>query len=146
MIEPYPKGGKIGLFGGAGVGKTVVIMELINNIAKVRGVNGAALRAGRRGLLGGLCLGSLEPQTSLPQSCRRFMAALRSLSIWVAAAGLSSVHHKELATSTPFLPPPPPMCIAHVHNPTPSFRRTVASPSSAVLASALARATICTTR
>jgi len=36
LIEPYPKGGKIGLFGGAGVGKTVVIMELINNIAKVR--------------------------------------------------------------------------------------------------------------
>jgi F-type H+-transporting ATPase subunit beta len=34
LIEPYPKGGKIGLFGGAGVGKTVIIMELINNIAK----------------------------------------------------------------------------------------------------------------
>jgi len=34
LIEPYSKGGKIGLFGGAGVGKTVVIMELINNIAK----------------------------------------------------------------------------------------------------------------
>jgi F-type H+-transporting ATPase subunit beta len=34
MIEPYAKGGKIGLFGGAGVGKTVIIMELINNIAK----------------------------------------------------------------------------------------------------------------
>lgn len=34
MIEPYSKGGKIGLFGGAGVGKTVVILELINNIAK----------------------------------------------------------------------------------------------------------------
>ena len=34
LIEPYAKGGKIGLFGGAGVGKTVVIMELINNIAK----------------------------------------------------------------------------------------------------------------
>jgi F-type H+-transporting ATPase subunit beta len=34
LITPYPKGGKIGLFGGAGVGKTVVIMELINNIAK----------------------------------------------------------------------------------------------------------------
>ena len=32
---PYAKGGKIGLFGGAGVGKTVLIMELINNIAKV---------------------------------------------------------------------------------------------------------------
>lgn len=34
LLEPYPKGGKIGLFGGAGVGKTVIIMELINNIAK----------------------------------------------------------------------------------------------------------------
>ena len=34
LIEPYSKGGKIGLFGGAGVGKTVLIMELINNIAK----------------------------------------------------------------------------------------------------------------
>src|SRR5678809_1518638 len=35
LIEPYSKGGKIGLFGGAGVGKTVLIQELINNIAKV---------------------------------------------------------------------------------------------------------------
>ena len=34
LIAPYPKGGKVGLFGGAGVGKTVVILELINNIAK----------------------------------------------------------------------------------------------------------------
>lgn len=34
LLEPYPKGGKIGLFGGAGVGKTVIIMELIHNIAK----------------------------------------------------------------------------------------------------------------
>ena len=34
LIEPYAKGGKIGLFGGAGVGKTVVIQELINNVAK----------------------------------------------------------------------------------------------------------------
>ncbi|HUU28102.1 MAG TPA: F0F1 ATP synthase subunit beta [archaeon] len=37
LLEPYVKGGKIGLFGGAGVGKTVVIMELINNIAKQHG-------------------------------------------------------------------------------------------------------------
>jgi F-type H+-transporting ATPase subunit beta len=37
LIEPFLKGGKIGLFGGAGVGKTVVIMELINNIAKLHG-------------------------------------------------------------------------------------------------------------
>ena len=37
LIEPYAKGGKIGLFGGAGVGKTVLIQELINNIAKGHG-------------------------------------------------------------------------------------------------------------
>lgn len=37
LIEPYSKGGKIGLFGGAGVGKTVLIQELINNIAKGQG-------------------------------------------------------------------------------------------------------------
>lgn len=37
LLTPYPKGGKIGLFGGAGVGKTVTIMELINNIAKGHG-------------------------------------------------------------------------------------------------------------
>src|ERR1700675_123265 len=37
LIQPFLKGGKIGLFGGAGVGKTVVIMELINNVAKQHG-------------------------------------------------------------------------------------------------------------
>jgi len=37
LLAPYPKGGKIGLFGGAGVGKTVLIMELIRNIATVHG-------------------------------------------------------------------------------------------------------------
>jgi F-type H+/Na+-transporting ATPase subunit beta len=44
LIEPYSKGGKIGLFGGAGVGKTVLIMELINNIAK--GYDGISVFAG----------------------------------------------------------------------------------------------------
>ena len=37
LLAPYQKGGKIGLFGGAGVGKTVLIQELINNIAKEHG-------------------------------------------------------------------------------------------------------------
>ena len=37
LLAPYAKGGKVGLFGGAGVGKTVIIMELINNIAKAHG-------------------------------------------------------------------------------------------------------------
>jgi F-type H+/Na+-transporting ATPase subunit beta len=44
LIEPYSKGGKIGLFGGAGVGKTVLIQELINNIAK--GYDGISVFAG----------------------------------------------------------------------------------------------------
>ncbi len=44
LLEPYSKGGKIGLFGGAGVGKTVLIMELINNIAKRN--NGFSVFAG----------------------------------------------------------------------------------------------------
>ena len=44
LLEPYLKGGKIGLFGGAGVGKTVLIMELINNIAKKN--NGFSVFAG----------------------------------------------------------------------------------------------------
>lgn len=44
LLEPYCKGGKIGLFGGAGVGKTVLIMELINNIAKKN--NGFSVFAG----------------------------------------------------------------------------------------------------
>ena len=44
LIEPYQKGGKIGLFGGAGVGKTVLIQELINNIAK--GYEGISVFAG----------------------------------------------------------------------------------------------------
>ncbi len=44
LVEPYSKGGKIGLFGGAGVGKTVLIQELINNIAK--GYDGLSVFAG----------------------------------------------------------------------------------------------------
>lgn len=38
LLAPYQRGGKIGLFGGAGVGKTVLIMELINNVAKAHGM------------------------------------------------------------------------------------------------------------
>ncbi len=44
LLMPYPKGGKVGLFGGAGVGKTILIMELINNIAK--GYQGKSVFAG----------------------------------------------------------------------------------------------------
>merc|ERR1719353_2660698 len=48
LLAPYQRGGKIGLFGGAGVGKTVVIMELINNIAKAHGGYSVFAGAGAR--------------------------------------------------------------------------------------------------
>ena len=48
LLCPYSKGGKIGLFGGAGVGKTVLIMELINNIAKAHGVYSVFAGVGER--------------------------------------------------------------------------------------------------
>merc|ERR1712226_908322 len=48
LIAPYSKGGKIGLFGGAGVGKTVFIMELINNVAKAHGGYSAFAGVGER--------------------------------------------------------------------------------------------------
>src|SRR5919206_3289596 len=48
LLTPYAKGGKVGLFGGAGVGKTVIIMELINNIAKQHGGLSAFCGVGER--------------------------------------------------------------------------------------------------
>ena len=44
LLAPYQRGGKIGLFGGAGVGKTVLIMELINNVAKAHGEDSCSYR------------------------------------------------------------------------------------------------------
>ena len=48
LLEPYVQGGKIGLFGGAGVGKTVLIQELINNVAKTHGGNSVFAGVGDR--------------------------------------------------------------------------------------------------
>ena len=48
LLAPYSRGGKIGLFGGAGVGKTVIIMELINNIAKAHGGYSVFVGVGER--------------------------------------------------------------------------------------------------
>merc|ERR1719463_594064 len=48
LLAPYAKGGKIGLFGGAGVGKTVLIMELINNVAKAHGAYSVFAGVGER--------------------------------------------------------------------------------------------------
>ena len=48
LLCPYAKGGKIGLFGGAGVGKTVLIQELIHNIAKEHGGKSVVVGVGER--------------------------------------------------------------------------------------------------
>src|SRR3989442_4139964 len=48
LLEPYLKGGKTGLFGGAGVGKNVIIMELINNVAMKHGGVSVFSRGGER--------------------------------------------------------------------------------------------------
>ena len=60
LLAPYMKGGKIGLFGGAGVGKTVLIMELINNIAKVHGGNSVFCGVGERTREGTQLFGEMQ--------------------------------------------------------------------------------------
>jgi F-type H+-transporting ATPase subunit beta len=56
LLAPYAKGGKIGLFGGAGVGKTVLITELINNVAKAHGGYSVFCGVGERTREGIVCL------------------------------------------------------------------------------------------
>jgi F-type H+-transporting ATPase subunit beta len=60
LLAPYMKGGKIGLFGGAGVGKTVLIMELINNIAKEHGGYSVFCGVGERTREGTALLGEMR--------------------------------------------------------------------------------------
>lgn len=60
LLAPYVKGGKIGLFGGAGVGKTVLIMELINNIAKVHGGYSVFCGVGERTREGTALFGEMQ--------------------------------------------------------------------------------------
>ena len=72
LLAPYQKGGKIGLFGGAGVGKTVFIMELINNVAKAHG-------AARRGAPGQKATLTTARRAAAPQ------AASPSSRAWASA-------------------------------------------------------------
>ncbi len=60
LLAPYMKGGKIGLFGGAGVGKTVLVMELINNIAKSHGGYSVFCGVGERTREGTALLGEMK--------------------------------------------------------------------------------------
>src|SRR3979411_1123826 len=77
LIQPFLKGGKIGLFGGAGVGKTVVIMELINNVAKQHGGFSVFAGVGERTREGNdLWLEMSEPSAIKPGDPAHSKAAL----------------------------------------------------------------------
>ena len=74
LIAPFAKGGKIGLFGGAGVGKTVIISELINNIAKVHSGQSVFAGVGERTREGN----DFYHEMSTPRSsCRKTSASRR---------------------------------------------------------------------
>jgi len=93
LIEPYMKGGKVGLFGGAGVGKTVLIQELINNIAK--GYDGISVFAGvgERTREGNDLLREML-ETKVIKYGDEFMHSMEE-----GGWDLSKVDHKALATS-----------------------------------------------
>ncbi len=69
LLAPYSKGGKIGLFGGAGVGKTVIIMELINNIAKHHGGYSVFAGVGERTREGTALYGEMKESGVLDKTC-----------------------------------------------------------------------------
>ena len=69
LLAPYVKGGKIGLFGGAGVGKTVIIMELINNIAKNHGGYSVFAGVGERTREGTALFGEMKESGVLDKTC-----------------------------------------------------------------------------
>ena len=69
LLAPYVKGGKIGLFGGAGVGKTVIIMELINNIAKHHGGYSVFAGVGERTREGTALYGEMKESGVLDKTC-----------------------------------------------------------------------------
>ena len=77
LLAPYTRGGKIGLFGGAGVGKTVLIMELINNIAKAHGGYSVFAGVGERTREGNdLWLEFQESHVVVPGDSEKSRAAL----------------------------------------------------------------------
>ena len=77
LLAPYTRGGKIGLFGGAGVGKTVLIMELINNVAKGHGGYSVFAGVGERTREGNdLWKEMEESEVLIPGDCERSKAAL----------------------------------------------------------------------
>jgi len=74
LLAPYAKGGKIGLFGGAGVGKTVLIQELINNVARAHGGYSVFAGVGERTAKATISI----TNSSNPASTRRAAAKARN--------------------------------------------------------------------
>jgi F-type H+-transporting ATPase subunit beta len=72
LLEPYPKGGKVGLFGGAGVGKTVIIQELIRNIATEHGGYSVFCGVGERTREGNDLWLEMKASGVLPKTCMVF--------------------------------------------------------------------------
>ena len=83
LIEPYAKGGKIGLFGGAGVGKTVLIQELINNIAKGHGGLSVFAGVGERTREGNDLLREMLESGIMMTLCTLWKKAVGILAKWI---------------------------------------------------------------
>ena len=95
LLEPYPKGGKVGLFGGAGVGKSVIIMELIRNIATQHGGYSVFCGVGERTREGNDLWLEMKESGVLSKTCLVFgqMNEPPGARMRVALAGLTMAEH-----------------------------------------------------
>ncbi|MBS0634369.1 MAG: F0F1 ATP synthase subunit beta [Verrucomicrobia bacterium] len=95
LIAPYPKGGKVGLFGGAGVGKTVIVMELIRNIATQHGGFSVFCGVGERTREGNDLWLEMKESRVLEKTCLMFgqMNEPPGARLRVALSGLTMAEH-----------------------------------------------------
>ena len=95
LLEPYPKGGKVGLFGGAGVGKTVIVMELIRNIAIQHGGYSVFCGVGERSREGNDLWLEMSESGVLSKTCLVFgqMNEPPGARMRVALSGLAMAEH-----------------------------------------------------
>jgi len=95
LLEPYPKGGKVGLFGGAGVGKSVIVMELIRNIAMEHGGYSVFCGVGERTREGNDLWLEMKDSGVLSKTCLMFgqMNEPPGARLRVALAGLTMAEH-----------------------------------------------------
>ncbi len=95
LLAPYPVGGKIGLFGGAGVGKTVLILELIHNIAKSRGGYSVFAGVGERSREGTDLINDMRESGVIARTCLAFgqMNEPPGSRMRVALAGLAMAEY-----------------------------------------------------